>query len=175
MRLFIAINLSSDVKDALSETIANLRHIAQRGRYSRWDNLHLTLAFIGESDRIDDITAVMTDVAERAFQEPLRITLSGAGSFKGRDGDTHWIGVQKTPELNKLAEALATALRNAGFEVEKRRFSPHITIGRKVVVPAGAEVQVFPVSMLADHISLMRSDLYADGAEYTEIARVDCG
>ncbi|MDR1042323.1 MAG: RNA 2',3'-cyclic phosphodiesterase, partial [Clostridiales Family XIII bacterium] len=52
MRLFIAINFSEEIKDALCETIADLRDASRRGRYTHRDNLHLTLAFIGESDRV---------------------------------------------------------------------------------------------------------------------------
>ena len=106
MRLFIAINFSNTVMDALCETISELRGAARRGRFPLRENLHLTLVFIGESERIDDILGVMEDVAAETFLEPIDITLSGAGVFPGRGGDLHWVGVENTPALSRLAKTL---------------------------------------------------------------------
>ena len=174
MRLFIAINFTDEVRNALSETIANLRSAAKRGRYTAWDNLHLTLVFIGESDRINDITHVMQDSAREAFPTPLQLDINGAGTFNGRNGKLHWMGVRKTAELTQLVESLTKGLRQAGFDIEKRRYSPHITIGRDVVLSENAQILVHPTSMQADHISLMRSDTHDGQPVYTEIASVYC-
>jgi 2'-5' RNA ligase len=172
MRLFIAINFDNAVKNALSETIADLRGAARRGRYTPWDNLHLTLAFIGESERIEAITGVMGDVARDSLIEPLRITLSGAGVFGGKGGDLHWVGIEGAPELSGLAEGLANGLRQVGLDIDCRRFVPHVTIGRGVIVDGEAIVRVHPASMLADHISLMRSERINGRQAYSEVARV---
>jgi 2'-5' RNA ligase len=172
MRLFISINPNNELKNALSETIANLREAATRGRYTAWDNLHLTLAFIGESERVQDILAIMHQVVRETVTEPIQISLSDAGIFKNKGGDTHWVGVQKTTELASLADNLTKYLAAEGFKVDKRRYLPHITIGQKVTLPPGAQILIHPASMQASHISLMRSDLSSEGANYTEIARV---
>lgn len=179
MRLFIAITLTDDIKDSLCETISELRAIARRGRYTLRENLHLTLVFVGETNRVDDILDVMDEVCEEVFFEPIRISLSDAGVFEGQSGDLHWIGVENRPELNKLADNLSDKLRSAGFEIEKRRFTPHITIGREITVFTGAGedsiIQVSPASMLTDHISLMRSERVGGKLVYTEIAAVHHG
>jgi len=175
MRLFIAINFSEEVKDALCETIADLRAAALRGRYTARENLHLTLTFIGESNRVEDILDVMEDVAADTALPAgtLEIALSGAGVFGGRGGDLHWVGVANTPELKSLAARLAAALRAEGFAVEKRRFTPHVTIGREVVLGAdGAAVRVYPARMDAAGMSLMRSDRAGGKLVYTEIGFV---
>jgi len=175
MRLFIAIEFTDEVKDALCETIAELRDASRRGRYTSRENLHLTLVFIGESEDVDDILDVMEDVAGEAFTAPLKITLSGAGVFGGRGGDLHWVGVNNTPGLGALAKRLSGGLREAGFDIEKRRFTPHITIGREIVLFPGAVINVHPAEMEAGHISLMRSDRVGGRLVYTEIAAVRCG
>ena len=174
MRLFIAICLTDNIKEALSETAAELRGVARRGRYTRSENLHLTLVFIGESDRIDEILDVMEDAVDEAFAKPIKIALSGAGAFRGRGGDTHWVGVENTTELNTLAKALTDGLRTAGFDIEKRRFLPHVTIAREVVISQGAAIMVRPAAMMADRISLLRSDRVAGRQVYTEIAFSRC-
>lgn len=48
MRLFIAINLSDAMKDALINTQCEMYDRGVRGNYTKEENLHLTLAFIGE-------------------------------------------------------------------------------------------------------------------------------
>ena len=179
MRLFIAINLNDDLKDALADTISDLRAAACRGRYTSRENLHLTLVFIGETDRADDVMDVMEEVCEETFTEPVTLTLSGAGAFRGRGGDLHWVGIENTPELKSLAKALASGLRDAGFDIEKRRFTPHITIGRQIVIDGNNEknaaINVRMAAMQADRVSLMRSDRIDGKMVYTEIVSVTCG
>ena len=172
MRLFIAINFTEEVKDALCETIAELREASLRGRYTHRENLHLTLAFIGESEDADGILDVMEDVAEEAAAAPLRVKLADAGVFGGRGGGLHWVGVENAPGLGALAKRLAGGLREAGFDIEKRRFVPHITIGREIALSPGAVINVHPAEMTAGHISLMRSDRVGGRLVYTEIASV---
>jgi len=175
MRLFIAINFNDEVKDALCETAAELKAASRRGRVTRRENLHLTLVFIGETARVDDILDVMEEAAEAAFTEPVKISLSEAGIFKGRGGDLHWVGVENTPELKRLAKELAEGLRAEGFEIEKRRFTPHITIGREMVLSPSADIRIHKASMTADNISLMRSEHVNGRIVYTELAAVYCG
>jgi len=172
MRLFLAINFNDEIKDALCETASELGEAMLRGRITRRENLHLTLVFIGETDRVDDILDVMEDVVEGTVAEPLAIRLSEAGVFRSRGGDLHWVGVENTPELKALAKALADGLRAEGFEIEKRRFVPHVTIGREVVLTGTADIRVYPASMTADRISLMCSERVAGRLVYTELASV---
>ena len=174
MRLFIAVNFNDEMKDALSETIAELRTASLRGRYTHRDNLHLTLVFIGESGRLDEIIDVIEDSAEDAFNKPLEIELASPGVFRGRGGDLHWVGIKAAPELSVLAKKLADKLRDEGFNIERRRFTPHVTIGREIFLSPGAEINIHPAKMTADHISLMRSDRTDGRLVYTEIASIQC-
>ena len=48
MRLFIAIKLNDEMVEALTGLQGDLQFIGMRGRYTPEENLHLTLAFIGE-------------------------------------------------------------------------------------------------------------------------------
>jgi 2'-5' RNA ligase len=174
LRLFIAINFSDEIKDALCETIADLRDASRRGRYTHRDNLHLTLAFIGESDRADDIVDVMEGACDDAFTAPIRIALADAGVFHRKGGDIHWIGVERSPELKRLAERIASGLRREGFDIEKRKFTPHITIGREVKLLEGAQIRAPMADMYAERVSLMRSDRIDGRLVYSEIASALC-
>jgi 2'-5' RNA ligase len=94
--------------------------------------------------------------------------------FPRRSGGIHWVGVKRTAELQKLAERIASGLRYEGFQVEKRKFTPHITIGREVKLYENARITAPMASMTADHISLMRSDRRGGRLVYSEIASIPC-
>ncbi|MBE6037428.1 MAG: RNA 2',3'-cyclic phosphodiesterase [Clostridiales bacterium] len=145
MRLFIAINFSEELTRELLRAVHSLRQQSARGTFTRPENLHLTLAFIGETDRVNDAEAVLQKVCSHHRSFP--ITLSGSGRFPGRDrstaasgrseGDLYWAGLEKSPALSALAADLQQELRKAGFPIEERAFRPHITLGRRVLPKAG--------------------------------------
>ena len=106
MRLFIAIKLSRKMTDDIEGVCRFLRGKGVSGRYTPTESLHLTLAFIGEYDRPDDVLAAMEDVwAEQSG--PLRIRLNGSGCW----GDLCWIGADGEPGLNDLVKHLRDELR----------------------------------------------------------------
>ena len=91
----------------------------------RW---HLTLAFLGD---IADPAALVPALAEVcAGHAPLDLRLAGSGAF-GRGGPV-WVGVDgDRAGLTALAGAVAQACRDAGVEVERRPYRPHLTVGRR--------------------------------------------
>jgi 2'-5' RNA ligase len=109
---------------------AALAHLqAQRARWpsapERW---HLTLAFLGEVAAPHRLTGPLGAVC--AATSPFRLHLAGSGTF-GRSGPV-WVGVGgDVDELTDLAEAVADACRGAGVDVERRRYRPHLTVGRR--------------------------------------------
>ena len=77
MRLFIAIQLNDEMKDALTRLQKQLQRQGVRGNFTRRENLHLTLAFIGEYPDPYDVK----DIMEAIDFEPFDISLDGMGSF----------------------------------------------------------------------------------------------
>lgn len=178
MRLFIAVNFPENVLDQLEKVVLNLRKGCQSGSFSPRNNFHLTLAFLGEipEDRVCDIQAAM----ERVKSEVLDMTISSFGKFRnpGRgDGDTYWMGIKNSPELNALQAGLSDELRCRGFALEKREFRPHLTLGRRVVLSENFPLERFQKSLPEIEvpvraISLMRSDRWERGVKYTEMYSV---
>jgi 2'-5' RNA ligase len=163
MRLFIAIELDDSVKALLAEAAMQLARQASSGNFVPRENFHITLVFIGETKRTDEAKAIMRRVASAEAKGPLQLALDGVGSFnsgrKQKSGHTWWVGVEKHPALVRLANLLASELRSAGYDIEKRPLRPHVTLGRSVVTnkPVGVE---FPrQSVTATKISLLKSDL----------------
>ena len=162
MRLFIAIKLNSELRNALTDVQKHLIRRGVSGNYTNTDNLHITLAFIGEYDEPDFVTEVISEVPF----SPFPISLSALGHF----GDLWWVGISDNAELASYVKRLHQALSEAGIPFDKKKFSPHITLIRKAIGSLPA-VSVPKTTMSVDHISLMRSERGPKGMIYTEIGR----
>lgn len=124
-RLFFGLEIPEAVKEKLLE----IRRPLTGARWQRADQLHLTLVFLGsvESQRLPEIR----DAARGLPIEPFDLTISGIGCFGQPDHPKNlWAGVQPVTELTALHEALIERLQLSGFEQEKRKFCPHITLSR---------------------------------------------
>ena len=166
MRLFIAINLNEEMKDALMDIQDTMRTYGVRGRETPAENMHLTLAFIGEYDDPDYVKSVVDSIDIVPFD----IRLKGIGAF----GDLWWAGIEECAPLQAVARRLRRALSEADIPYDKKKFSPHITLIRRAngrLSEASKEEmsEHFGTTMRVDHISLMRSDRGKHGMIYTEL------
>ena len=166
MRLFVAILLSEEMKDALIAAQNEMYDRGVRGNFSPEENLHLTLAFIGE---LPDAEPVFDALEEITFT-PFQLTLEGLGCF----GDLRWAGLRESAPLEAVARRLRRALAEHGVPFDKKRFSPHITLLRRASGPMPG-IELRPASMTVTAISLMRSDRGRNGMIYTEICRKEAG
>lgn len=124
MRLFVAIPLPEIIADA----VAQLQSGLAAARWTDPAQFHMTLAFIGETDRrgLEDAHAALSECLTPAFD----LSLSGCGFFGGERPRTLWVGTAKSEELSRLQAKVEAGLRRAGFDIERRRFAPHVTIAR---------------------------------------------
>ncbi len=131
MRLFIAIELPKNVRSELSSIQREVKQLCSGGRFVPEDNFHVTLHFIGESDRLADAVTAMQE-AVRGIR-PFALHLGGCGSFGKPSQATSIVHVLgDVDELAILYESLQSALFDMGFSRERKRFTPHITLGRSV-------------------------------------------
>lgn len=166
MRLFIAINLNDEIKESLMDIQDTMRTYGVRGRETVAENMHLTLAFIGEYDDPEYVKGIVDSIEVRPFELKLR----GIGAFR----DLWWVGIENSAPLEAVVRRLRRALADAGIPFDRKKFSPHITIirkadGRLEDVPESELNQLFGASMTVDHISLMRSYRGKNGMIYTEL------
>jgi RNA 2',3'-cyclic 3'-phosphodiesterase len=181
MRTFIAIEIPSEVKSALVALQDDLRRAGADVSWTRPENIHLTLRFLGEVDerRIGEVEKVcVTSAAE--FQ-PFTLSLNDTGVFpNARQPRILWAGlageIEKAVEMRKR---LDDGLALIGFEREDKDFNPHLTIGRvksnrktrELIALADAR-RVPTLSFVVTEIVLMKSELHPAGARYTPIAKV---
>ena len=163
MRLFIAINLSESMKAALLRAQNEMLDRGVRGNYSPEENLHLTLAFVGE---YPDAAPVLQALSAVSFS-PFTLQLDGLGCFD----DLWWAGLQASDELNTLARRVRHALAEHGISFDRKRFSPHITLLRKArgAMPG---IRIGSAGMTVEEVSLMRSDRGRHGMIYTELGSI---
>lgn len=164
MRVFVAINLSEEMKEALVDTQRAMRARGVKGSYAPAENLHLTLAFLGE---VPDAQPVL-DALETVSFRPFEITLSGVGCFD----DLWWAGIEASAPLTAVARRVRRALAGHNIPFDRKSFSPHITLLRRASMDA-RDVPLTPAGMRVEAIALMRSDRGKNGMIYTELGSVE--
>ena len=165
MRLFIALRFTEEFKIALDKLAKTLRANSSGGNFTRLENYHLTLAFIGETDRCRDLKKLINSVEYDRFD----ISLERSGHF----GDIQWVGLKRSPELEGLASDISDRLTASGIDFDKKQFKPHITLARKCVPHSGFRLDVPDVSMTCASVSLMDSSRINGELTYTEIFKKD--
>lgn len=167
MRLFVAIQLNQSVKQPAKDVQDTFKQFGVRGNYTSQENLHITLAFIGE---YGDPNAVIDALKSVRFT-PFAVTIDEVGSFD----ELWWMGPSGSDDLNRLAGKVRHALSDAGIDFDKKKFKPHVTILRKPVYGKEGRMvhmSIEPESLMADRISLMSSTRGKNGMIYKEIGSV---
>ena len=164
MRLFLAIPPSPAVRASLEAAQETLRRQG-RGTFPPPENLHLTLAFLGETEALSGAKAALAAIWARPF------SLS-VGGPPGHFDDVWWAGVTADRALEDLALSLQADLRCRGFLLEDRPFRPHITLVRRWRGEA-PQVTVPRARMVVRRVSLLRSDQRNGRRIYTELAHRD--
>ena len=164
MRLFVAIDLSDQMKKALVGTMHEMKKQGIAGSYVPMQNLHLTLAFIGESDHAEDIRKIMASIP----LEKSRLSFSDFGFF----GDTFWIGIKAGQKIKKYVADLRKALREQGIDCDTSKFEPHVTLMRRLKGKRPAGLAIPKEDMMISKISLMKSEMKDGKRVYREIYAV---
>ena len=162
-RLFVAIQLSDEIKKNVTAALHEMKKQEIRGRYVSAGNLHLTLAFIGETEDTGAVKEALKAVEFKSF----RLSLTELGNF----GDILWVGVKGNQGLSAAARGVREALDAAGIPYDRKKFAPHITLirntsGRWKQIPAPKG------EMMVRKISLMKSAQKDGKTVYTEIFSV---
>jgi RNA 2',3'-cyclic 3'-phosphodiesterase len=179
LRLFLAINLTPEVRRDVADATAALREAVPELAWVREHLLHLTLKFLGDQtdERAEELRPVLQAVAGR--HRTLAMTLGGIGAFPNfRRARVVWLGVEQDPRLELLHHDVEVACEALKFEVEGRPFRPHLTLARvrdplvedrARALSREAKRIKYHTEFVVHSIDLMRSDLSADGPSYTTL------
>ena len=168
MRLIIAILFSGETKERIASIRDSLHEEALRATYTKKENLHLTLEFLGELPASS--LGRIRECIDSVECGPFRLTFRQLGRFRRPDGDTWYLAVDGGKELKRLQADLHKALLEAGFKLEKRPYTAHVTLARRVMAPvSGQPFEAF--SEMAGGVSLMLSERIDGQMVYTELYR----
>jgi len=189
MRLFVAIDLTAEIRERIIEYIARLLREVPGAAAEKWvreESLHLTLKFIGQSDGVDDIKGALRQVRSTSFQ----ISIANVGFFTPQNPRIFWAGVEAPSELQGLAAAVDASLAKCGIPRERESYHPHITLARTgISQPHGAKgagrgsmvglkkaIEANPAlanlhfgTMMPREFFLFRSETLPEGARYTKL------
>jgi 2'-5' RNA ligase len=184
VRLFVAIELEEAVRSALAKVQADLKGRCDGVRWIPSHQLHMTVKFLGEvPDR--DVTKVSEAVNSAASKATaFALEISGCGCFPPRGlVRIVWVGANEpTGKLLSCVEAVEGELEAVGFARERRRFSPHLTIGRVRDDRSGGQIRTAveahtysSLDQTVRSMTLMSSVLSPKGPTYTPVTVASLG
>lgn len=131
---FYALELPGETKEILKGKIHSLQGEMPFKTWVHPQDLHITLAFLGNAPEAKIQAANEVIDAALDNEASFKMEIDHLGIFGRKDSPRiFWAGLEESAELNDVREAVFTACVHSGFTLETRPFSPHITIARKWV------------------------------------------
>ena len=178
MRVFIGIEFDSKVKEYLYKVQNFLKPSMIKGEMTNFNNFHLTTKYIGhvteeEIDILKDCIFAASDSIK-----PFEMKLNGLHSFNKGRNSIFWVGIESGKDsLSKLYKAIESQLIAEEFDLDyDKKYRPHITIGKKMVMNNGSSMEVMPhyyESIYVSSITLFHSHRVNNVLTYTPIYRCD--
>jgi len=158
LRLFFALWPPREAAEALHQWALAAQRVCG-GRVARAENIHLTLAFLGEVDEKPGISV-------QGHRHSLPIEQARYWAHN----QIVWVGPEEIPRpLLSVVENLKKELVSKGLKTEKRPFAAHITLIRKA---RGGELPTLPrIDWPVEEVALVQSVLGGQGPRYEVIER----
>jgi 2'-5' RNA ligase len=179
-RVFLAIPLSRSLQQAVSSLQRDLHFRIPGVRWTRPENLHLTVHFFGETQQeiLEKIKVSMLSV--RGCEDAFSLEVKGVGAFPSRHRPrVIWLDLEPKEQLRRLHGDCLKALNAVGVATESRPYSPHLTIGRlrqqqpDLTDLCNSAAQI-PIGQLrVDRLVLFESRLHPGGAEHVPLLTVN--
>ena len=166
MRLFIAFEFDKETNKKLCDILSSYKELGVLGNYTDKDNLHLTLAFLGNVNTGVDIIKKIIDYVSLNTKE-FELKGTGTKSFKIRDKRLLYYAFLENDECNKCVSDLRCLLKKNRIYFDEKEFKPHITLIREAsdkVINKDIKLDINISS-----ISLMESRRIEDKLKYIEL------
>ncbi len=173
MRLFISVNLPSEINEYLEQIKSKIR--PDKGRLNFSHSLHLTLKFLGEieNNRVSDLIASLKTIDFSRFKANLGIV----GIFPNENNiRVIWIGAEPEAPFKELAKQVDLATQD--FASKDHDFMPHITLARVKFIEDKAEmkrkislVKIEKKEFDVNEFCLMKSMLMPEGPVYEVVEK----
>jgi 2'-5' RNA ligase len=185
MRLFVALDIDSEIRTRIIEYVRSLRAQAPNVRFVGPETYHVTLKFLGETIRLQEIAEALSTITFPQFE----VSFRGTGFFPTpRAPRVFWAGIEWSPgeSLPRLAQQTDKVLKPLGFVPEKGPYHPHLTLARagsgsprprhgestnRSMQPLAEHLASLPApefgTMTAREFLLYESKLSSQGAQYS--------
>ena len=182
IRSFLAFDLPVDIKRIIMAISEDVRQLPLNVRWVNVTNIHLTIVFMGDvqEGQIGPIQEIVKDVCQG--YGPFSIAIKGVGLFGSkRNPRVLWVGLDGG--IDRMAcfkDDLQKGLRPFGIKEEKRRFKPHLTLGRfRKGARTGTDLEdlllkyhdLTSPECIIEELVLFKSDLRPGGAVYSKLNR----
>jgi len=191
MRLFVALDIDPNIRKRIVEFREQMRAYAPDVRWVGSETFHVTLQFLGETEKLEAIKQALQQVCRDAVSLSFRET----GFFPTpRSPRVFWVGIESDARLQALANSIGETLQPLGFKRDAGPFKPHLTLARagagrpKPVrgehASAGLRALAIKLethepqefgTMAAREFCLYQSSLSPAGAKYTKLANYPLG
>lgn len=191
MRLFIALDIDDSIRRRIATFVEGMRGFAPDVRFVGPESFHITLKFLGETDKLEPIVAALKEV----HGQPIAMTFRGYGFFPGaKNARVFWTGIEAGQELQNLVSEIDKEMTGLGFEREKGPYRAHLTLARSGSGRPGRmrgdaanarfsglqyKLSKLPASefgtMTAHEFHLYESTLSPRGSQYTKLASFPLG
>lgn len=175
-RIFI----SADVPmvPEIEEAIADIKK-ASNVRPVPKEQMHITLKFLGDTDAAS-IPILCSELKDRLSSfSGFGLAMKGMGVFPDiRNPRVVWIGFEDPEELIKLSDAVTEAVSSLKLRCDKKKFSPHVTLGRingktdlSAILEKYREKEF--CRFRCTSVNVMRSELTPKGAKHSVVCRIE--
>lgn len=181
LRTFIALELPENHKAAILHYLDTWRKLYRNGiNWVSPENLHLTLAFLGDTDS-NDLPHLQEMLFKLTHNQPgFNLSLCGFELFPAREPRLLWVKLASTDQgIFTFSKELNRALKEAGLSPDAKPLKLHVTAGRiKLQQPSWLE-QEFMQSALPNEaaeyntITFYQSVLRPVGPVYTPLRQFD--
>jgi 2'-5' RNA ligase len=180
VRAFLAIPLPRQLQESIRVIQTELQASIAEARWTRPENLHLTLHFFGEIDQETLEKLKVSVLSIKGCQRPFQVEVKGLGAFPNPYRPrVIWLGLKPRGQLEQLHRAIEPCLSQAGLTTDSRPYSPHLTIGRlrgdkldlTELFRSMQQKRIEPLTV--DRYILYESRLHPEGAQHVPLLTVN--
>lgn len=172
-RIFIAINLSEEIKKELKTVLVSLKKSFRRAplKWVKDNQLHMTLHFLGNltDEQVEEMAKMLEVVISKYSKIQLR--LGAIGFFPNiQRPRVAFVEALDSGEIEKMQVEIGKELQKLGFRIDSRPWHPHITLARingVVHTKIFEKQEIKPIEFEVGSVELMESELKPDGAAHT--------
>ena len=187
MRLFVALDIDVAIRERIAQFRDQMRALAPAVRWVGPETFHITLQFLGETAKLEQIKSALMAVDAA----PIALNFRDTGFFPTpQRARVFWVGIESDQNLQSLVNKIGDVLAPLGFKRDQEVYHPHLTLARAgsgrphakpgdkaapelQQVRAKLEAQPPPEfgTMTAHEFILYQSTLSPSGSRYTRLAR----